>query len=116
MDYTHYPNYVVYVYMGGGGIYIGYLGLWGRLCHGGDGITGLRSDLTLPILLNTEWYMFYYTQILAQSTIRTLPYGRYTRTESLPVSFCIITRIGVFACGQILCISPNGLQASHGIN
>ena len=23
-----------------------------------------------------------------------------------------ITRIGVFACGQILCISPNGLQAS----
>ena len=26
------------------------------------------------------------------------------------------TRIGVFACGQILCISPNGLQASHGIN
>ena len=28
----------------------------------------------------------------------------------------MITRIGVFACGQILCISPNGLQASHGIN
>ena len=27
-----------------------------------------------------------------------------------------ITRIGVFACGQILCISPNGLQASRGIN
>ena len=26
------------------------------------------------------------------------------------------TRIGVFACGQILCISPNGLQASRGIN
>ena len=26
------------------------------------------------------------------------------------------TRIGVFACGQILCISPNGLQASHGMN
>ena len=26
------------------------------------------------------------------------------------------TRIGVFACGQILCISPHGLQASHGIN
>ena len=28
----------------------------------------------------------------------------------------IQTRIGVFACGQILCISPNGLQGSHGIN
>ena len=27
-----------------------------------------------------------------------------------------ITRIGVFACGQILCISPNDLQASCGIN
>ena len=26
------------------------------------------------------------------------------------------TRISVFACGQILCISPNGLQASHGIH
>ena len=25
----------------------------------------------------------------------------------------IQTRIGVFAQGQILCISPNGLQASH---
>ena len=27
-----------------------------------------------------------------------------------------IAIIGVFACGQILCISPNGLQASRGIN
>ena len=30
-----------------------------------------------------------------------------------PLAYMIITRIGVFAQGQILCISPNGLQAGH---
>ena len=30
--------------------------------------------------------------------------------------FVIKLELVVFAQGQILCISPNGLQASHGIN
>ena len=41
------------------------------------------------------------------------------RPISLLTSFSKLlekTRIGVFACGQMLCISPNGLQASRGIN
>ena len=49
-----------------------------------------------------------------------IPILRYMPRKSNIGLFCwlvyLITRIGVFACGQILCISPNGLQASRGIN
>ena len=48
--------------------------------------------------------------------VSTLHCDIYTHLINCSYKLGIITRIGVFACGQILCISPNGLQASRGIN